>query len=180
MNRLMMRRLLAWKQDKARKPLLIKGARQVGKTYLLKEFGKQHFPKFHYFNFEKQPNLAKIFEQDLDPKRILQELSFFIGESIHTAEDLIIFDEIQETPKALTSLKYFQEECPELYLCAAGSLLGLHLSPTSFPVGKVTYETLRPMSFEEFLIATNDKALSFLQSLSQKSRIPDVVHEHLW
>lgn len=180
MQRKMMVKLLEWKQGKSRKPLLLKGVRQVGKTHLLKEFGKLHYPKYHYFNFEKQPGLSKIFEVDLDPKRIVSELSFFIDQSINIKEDLIIFDEIQECPKALTSLKYFQEECPDLHLCGAGSLLGLHLNVGSFPVGKVTFETLRPMSFEEFLLANQDKALPYLQKLSSDQKLPEIIHDHLW
>ncbi len=180
MKRLMMDRLIQWKQSKERKPLLLKGVRQVGKTHLLKEFGRRNFREYHYFNFEKQPDLAKIFEHDLNPQRILNELSFYIDRPIQIGEDLVIFDEVQEAPKALTSLKYFQEDCPQLHLCAAGSLLGLHLSTGSFPVGKVAFETLRPMSFEEFLMAGNDKALSILQKLTLKDKIPDIVHEHLW
>ena len=176
MKRKLMDRLIRWKNEKGRKPLLLKGVRQVGKTFLIKEFGRLHFPECHYFNFEKQPELAKIFEQDLDPKRILNELSFQLDRPIHVGEDFVIFDEIQEAPKALTSLKYFQEECPQLHLCAAGSLLGLHLNSGSFPVGKVDFETLRPMSFEEFLIAGNNKALSYLNG----DKIPELVHEHLW
>jgi len=177
MKRKLMDRLIQWKNEKDRKPLLLKGVRQVGKTFLIKEFGRLHFPQFHYFNFEKQPELAKIFEQDLDPKRILDELSFQVNRSIRVGEDLVVFDEIQEAPNALTSLKYFQEECPQLHLCAAGSLLGLHLNSGSFPVGKVDFETLRPMSFEEFLTAGNDKALPYLQ---KEDKIPELVHEHLW
>lgn len=180
MQRKIMSTLLKWKQDPSRKPLLLKGVRQVGKTHLLKEFGKMCFPTFHYFNFEKQPALSKIFEQDLNPHRILSELSFHLDRSINIQEDLVIFDEIQEIPKALTSLKYFQEECPQLYLCGAGSLLGLHLNGSSFPVGKVTFEVLRPMTFEEFLMANNDKALPIIQNLTAKSKIPDIVHDHLW
>lgn len=175
-----MNRLVKWKEEKPRKPLLLKGVRQVGKTHLLKEFGTFHFPKYHYFNFEKQPNLAKVFEPDLVPKRILNELSFNLNCSINIEEDLVIFDEIQEVSKALTSLKYFQEDCPQLYLCAAGSLLGLHLSSSSFPVGKVTFETLRPMSFEEFLMANNDSSLSIIQNLTPGGQIPEIVHGHLW
>lgn len=180
MKRKMMSNLLKWKASAERKPLLLKGVRQVGKTYLLKEFGKQHFSNCHYFNFEKQPGLAKIFEPDLVPNRILQELSFIQNKSIDPDHDLVIFDEIQEVPKALTSLKYFYEDCPQLHLCGAGSLLGIHLNPTSFPVGKVTFETLRPMSFEEFLLAIDDKSLSYLESFHQKRDIPAIIHEHLW
>jgi len=179
MQRKMMGKLLRWKEEKGRKPLLLKGVRQVGKTYLLKEFGRLHFPRCHYFNFEKQQNLANLFEKDLDPKRILNELSFIIDSSIIPGEDLVIFDEIQECPLALTSFKYFQEDCPKLHLCGAGSLLGLHLNSGSFPVGKVTFETLRPMSFEEFLIACNDKAAPFLQKPTPQE-IPEAAHEHLW
>ncbi len=180
MQRYMMKHLLQWKEDPSRKPLLLKGVRQVGKTYLLKEFGRLHFPKCHYVNFEKQQGLAKIFESDLDPERILADLSFYLNISINKKEDLVIFDEIQECPKALTSLKYFQEDCPELFLCGAGSLLGLHLSPVSFPVGKVTFATLRPLSFEEFLLANEDKSLPFIKNLTLKDALPEVVHDHLW
>lgn len=180
MKRKMMERLVEWKKNKSRKPLLLKGVRQVGKTHLLKEFGRSHFPQFHYFNFEKEPGLAKIFEQDLIPQRIISELSFYLNRPINIETDLVIFDEIQELPKALTSLKYFQEDCPKLHLCAAGSLLGLHLSPGSFPVGKVTFETLRPMSFEEFLMANDDKSLPLFQALTFKDKISEVMHEHLW
>jgi predicted AAA+ superfamily ATPase len=180
MKRKMMGRLLKWKMENLRKPLLLKGVRQVGKTHLLKEFGRLHFPQFHYFNFEKQPALAKIFEPDLVPERILSELSFYLDRPIRVGEDLVIFDEIQEVPKALTSLKYFQEDCPELHLCGAGSLLGLHLNTGSFPVGKVTFETLRPMSFEEFLMANEDKSLSLVQKFTSKEKISAVQHDHLW
>lgn len=180
MQRKMMERLVAWKEGSRRSPLLLKGVRQVGKTYLLKEFGRLHFPTCHYFNFEKRPGLAKIFEPDLDPQRILRELSFEVGAPIHPGRDLVIFDEIQEASKALTSLKYFQEECPALHLCGAGSLLGIHLNSGSFPVGKVTFETLRPLSFEEFLMANEDKALALLQHVSAKTTLSTGVHEHLF
>ncbi len=180
MQRKMMENLIKWRDSNQRKPLLLKGVRQVGKTYLLKEFGKTHFGHCHYFNFEKQPDLAAIFEQDFDPKRILSALSFYANAPIKAGEDLVIFDEIQEAPRALTSLKYFAEDLQQLHLCAAGSLLGLHLGAASFPVGKVTFETLRPLSFEEFLLATNDKALPFLQNLPSNGAIPEIVHIHLW
>lgn len=180
MKRKMMERLVEWKKGEFCKPLILKGVRQVGKTHLLKEFGRLYFDQVHYFNFEKEPRLSKIFEQDMVPERILSELSFYIDRSIDVGRDLVIFDEIQEAPKALTSLKYFQEECPKLHICGAGSLLGLHLNPASFPVGKVTFETLRPMSFEEFLMAVEDKSLSFFQAFSFKGKVPDVVHERLF
>lgn len=180
MKRKMMQRLVEWKGEKGRKPLLLKGVRQVGKTHLLKEFGRLHFSEVHYFNFEKEAKLAKIFEADLVPQRLLDELSFHINRPINIGNDLVIFDEIQELPAALTSLKYFQEDCPKLHLCAAGSLLGLHLNSTSFPVGKVTFETLRPMSFEEFLMALNDKALALVQAFTPNDKISEIMHDYLW
>lgn len=153
--------------------------RQVGKTHLLKEFGKKHFPNVHYFNFEKQPDLSKIFEPDLVPQRILDDLSFRLKQPIKLG-DLVIFDEIQEAPKALTSLKYFQEDYAKLHICAAGSLLGLHLNGSSFPVGKVTFETLKPMSFEEFLMASNDQSLPMIRKINSKYTISETVHQYLW
>ncbi|MDX8430929.1 MAG: AAA family ATPase [Candidatus Algichlamydia australiensis] len=177
MKRKLMKNLLLWKKKKDRKPLLVKGVRQVGKTHLLKNFGKDNFPQYHYINFEKMPKMATIFEPDLDPKRILSDLSFYLGKSIQVGKDLLIFDEIQECPKALTSLKYFQEEMPKLHLCGAGSLLGLHLNSGSFPVGKVTFETLRPLSFEEFLWATKSKSLPYYEN---PKKISSVIHEYLW
>lgn len=181
MQRLMMETLLKWKESKERKPLILKGVRQVGKTWLLKEFGKLFFQNCHYINFEKNPNLAKLFEPDLAPQRILNDLSFYLGHSIDLHHDFVIFDEIQEVPKALTSLKYFCEECPQLAICGAGSLLGIHLNSGSFPVGKVTFLTLRPMTFEEFLMASNEeKSIQILRQLSVKNSISDIVHEHLW
>lgn len=177
MKRTMMKSLVAWQQEKERKPLILKGVRQVGKTHLLKEFGRMHFSNFHYFNFEKETELAKIFGKNLIPERILADLSFYKNTPIAIGKDLVIFDEIQEVPRALTSLKYFCEDCPELHLCAAGSLLGVHLNSVSFPVGKVTFRTLKPMSFEEFLMANDDKALPFIENISS---IPEIVHEHLW
>jgi hypothetical protein len=181
MKRLLMKELLKWKEEDGRKPLILKGVRQTGKTHLLKEFGNSHFPRYHYFNFEKDPKLAKIFEPDLIPKRIVEALSFHIDHPINITTDLVIFDEIQECPKALTSLKYFSEDFPELYLCGAGSLLGLHLNSGSFPVGKVTFQTLRPMSFEEFLMANEDhKSLQIIRNIKPSDKIPEIVHEHLW
>ena len=179
MQRKMMQKLIKWKGETGRKPLLLKGVRQVGKTHLLKEFGKLHFPQTHYVNFEKEPHLARIFEPDLNPERILTELSFHLNRPIHKEQDLVIFDEIQIIPKALTSLKYFQEDCQELHICGAGSLLGLYLNTVSFPVGKVTFETLRPISFEEFLMAGSDKSLALIQGFTLKDKIPEIVHEHV-
>lgn len=179
MQRLLFERLKEWRKEKKRKPLVLKGVRQSGKTFLLKEFGEKCFKKTHYLNFEKEPALSELFSSSLSPKAILEKLSFHLNTSIDVDEDLVIFDEIQECPYALTSLKYFCEELPQLTLCAAGSLLGLHLNEASFPVGKVTFETLRPLNFEEFLMASQDKSLSFFQNFGSNSSIQAQAHEHL-
>ena len=180
-------KLIEWKNKKDRKPLILKGARQVGKTYIVRAFGKECFSQAHYLNFEKHEQLAKIFEGDLTPQNILRDLSFFLNTSINKENDLVIFDEIQNVPRALTSLKYFQEELPELAICAAGSLLGVHLSDGSFPVGKVEFLNMFPMSFEEFLRGAGDiKSFEFLRSLQDRrdrersGAIPEIVHAHLW
>lgn len=149
--------LLAWKASERRKPLLLKGARQTGKTYLLKEFGKQEYEQVHYFNFEEVSQLGQFFEKNLDPKRILSDLAIYSKVHIRPQKDLIIFDEIQTSNAALNSLKYFQEQAPEYHLAAAGSLLGVKLSsPGSFPVGKVNFLDLHPLTFLEFLDALGE------------------------
>ncbi|MBS0635103.1 MAG: ATP-binding protein [Verrucomicrobia bacterium] len=178
MRRTFLDKLVAWKTSPRRKPLIIKGARQVGKTYLLRQFGQMHFPNCHYFNFEKQEELARLFAYNLEPQRIIEELEIYQGRKIDIINDLVVFDEIQACPRALTSLKYFQEDMPQLALASAGSLLGIYLGPVSFPVGKVDFLTLYPMSFEEFLYACEgDRSLKFLTSTE---RIPELVHDHLW
>lgn len=181
MKRQIFQELNKWREKKDRKPLILKGVRQTGKTYALKEFGKDHFPVFHYLNFEQNKKASKLFNEDFNPDRLLTDLSFLLGKPIDPKNDLLIFDEIQECPAALTSLKYFAENIPELALCCAGSLLGLHLGETSFPVGKVDLLHLYPMCFAEFLEAMNDtKSLNVLNRCTQKDTISDVVHDHLW
>ena len=181
MKRQLLKKLLTWSKNPGRKPLLLHGVRQVGKTYLLQELGAKHFPQTHYFNFEKQASLHDIFKLDLDPKRLLRELRFYSNKKIDEKNDLIIFDEIQACPLALTSLKYFQEEIPELALACAGSLLGLSLGHGSFPVGKVDMLTLHPLSFYEFLMAIDDeKSLAILRDINLERAIPEIVHQHLW
>jgi len=150
----------SWKQASQRKPLILKGARQVGKTTLLKQFGTLEFKATHYFNFERQKNIHSAFENDAGPEAIVSSLSLLSERKIDLTHDLLIFDEIQECPKALTSLKYFCEEKPETYLMCAGSLLGIHLTEDSFPVGKVEIHQLFPLSFSEFLIAVKKRALA--------------------
>lgn len=181
MDRLFTQKLLKWKNSSARKPLIVKGIRQAGKTYSITEFGQKYFPRMHYINFEKNSHFSKIFEQDLNPARIINELSFALDTPIFPSYDLLFFDEIQACPNALTSLKYFQENLPQLALCSAGSLLGVYLPPTSFPVGKVDILKVFPMCFEEFLLALNDnRSIDFIRDLNQKSVIPEIIHNHIW
>jgi predicted AAA+ superfamily ATPase len=167
MERQLMSELLAWKGRSNRKPLLLEGARQVGKTYLLQEFGKRYFRDIAYINFQNPSReLIDLFEGTIEPKRILTMLEFFLGKTIFPKDTLLIFDEIQDVPRALTSLKYFYENTPQYHIVAAGSLLGVFLhNKTSFPVGKVNTLRLEPMSFEEFLWANNQaKLVDFLKS----------------
>ena len=181
MNRTLTLELMRWKDLKPRKPLVLRGARQVGKTYILKIFGKAAFPRCHYFNFEEDERLVKVFEKNLRPERILTELQFHRDCSIDKGSDLIILDEIQRCPRALTSLKYFAEEMPELALCAAGSLLGVCLGSESFPVGKVTLLDLMPLTFEEFLAGTGSSRLAELLSATDLSvPLPETAHDQLW
>lgn len=181
MERALQPQLLAWKNKNNRKPLILRGARQTGKTYSLKRFGREAFGKTHYLNFEKEEKASRIFEQDLNPNRILQELAFYLDTPIDTKRDLLIFDEIQDCPHALTSLKYFSEEKSELALCSAGSLLGIHLNEASFPVGNVEFLNLYPLSFKEFLRGSGDeKSFQILNRLKKSDRIPEIIHDHLW
>jgi len=174
-------KLVKWKDRKDRKPLILKGARQVGKTYILQAFGREHFSQVHYLNFEKHKQLGKIFEGDLIPQNIIRDLSFHLDMSIDKENDLVIFDEIQNIPRALTSLKYFQEELPEMAICSAGSLLGIQMSDESFPVGKVEFLNMSPMSFEEFLSGNGDtKLFEFLRDRERSEIIPPIIHNHLW
>ncbi|PHQ79440.1 MAG: hypothetical protein COB66_06825 [Coxiella sp. (in: Bacteria)] len=181
MRRFIATKLVTWKQRKDRKPLILKGARQVGKTYALLAFAEAHFPQHHYFNFEKEPKLASIFDESLEPAKIIQALSLHRQTRIDIENDLIIFDEIQACPNALTSLKYFCEDMPAAYVCAAGSLLGVYLNPVSYPVGKVNHLEMYPMSFLEFLGAVDDvQYVELLQQLTTRDTIPQIAHEHLW
>ena len=143
-----------WKSSKNRKPLIIEGARQVGKTWIMKEFGKKSYNKTVYINFDSNVQMAELFSIDLNVDRIIMGLELYAGHKINPADTLIIFDEVQEVPKALSSLKYFYENAPEYHIVCAGSLLGIALHEgTSFPVGKVDFLKLYPLSFKEFLMA---------------------------
>lgn len=160
MERLLIEELKKWKEKAGRKPLILRGARQVGKTWLLKDFGKRFFKNVCYINFEQKDILGNIFGGTLSPSRIIEQLSVYAGQIINPEDTLIIFDEVQEMPRALTSLKYFAEEAPEYAVCCAGSLLGVALHEgTSFPVGKVEFMDLYPLSFREFLLANNEGML---------------------
>ena len=173
MERLLIAQLDEWRRDPKRKPLVLKGVRQCGKTWLLKEFGSRCYPDVAVFNFEENPSLCSVFEQDLDVKRILLELGIARGKVIQPEKTLIIMDEIQACGKALTSLKYFQENAPDYHIACAGSLLGIALhGEGSFPVGKVDFLTLYPMSFEEFLLAMDQKMLTeYISSLRPGQKI---------
>ena len=152
--------LKQWKSRPGRLPLILKGARQVGKSWLLLEFGRTCFQDVVYVNFENAGNLGQIFDGVIEPQRIIDYLGAMHGKRIEPQTTLLIFDEVQEVPRALTSLKYFAEQAPEYAICCAGSLLGVALhSQTSFPVGKVEFLSLQPLSFREFLIANGKEAL---------------------
>ncbi|MBO7327964.1 MAG: ATP-binding protein [Lentisphaeria bacterium] len=165
MKRFAISQLTAWKNLANRKPLVIRGARQVGKTWLMKEFGKQEFKNFVYINFDSNPDMANLFEGSLQISRLIAGLQIYSGQKI-TTDTLLIFDEIQEVPRALSSLKYFCEEAPEYAVISAGSLLGVAMHKgTSFPVGKVDFLDLFPLSFTEFLNATgNENLVDLLES----------------
>lgn len=163
MERYAMKQLEEWYNRKNRKPLILKGARQVGKTWLMKEFGRSHFKYTAYVNFDNNRNMANVFDGDYNIDRILLAINIETGVKIHPQETLIIFDEIQENPKAIASLKYFCEDAPEYAVIAAGSLLGVAIHKgVSFPVGKVDTLDLNPLSFREFLLAIGEEGLARL------------------
>ena len=160
MQRYAINQLLQWKNNPGHMPLIVRGARQVGKTWLMREFGRKHYKKMAYFSFDNSPRLANIFQQDMNIQRIIDNLDIEAGIAIRPHDTLIIFDEIQECPLALTSLKYFCENAPEYDIIAAGSLLGVASHKgTGFPVGKVEYLNLYPLSFREFLLAMGEESL---------------------
>ena len=181
LKRLIIDELLRWKQSKYRKPLILKGVRQVGKTWILNEFGRQYYDNIAYFNFDEQEELAPFFETTKDVKRILQNLMMVNGSAILPEKTLVIFDEIQECNKALNTLKYFCEKAPQYHIACAGSLLGIALSkPSSFPVGKVDFLSIYPMSFTEFLTANGDGNLvDYMKSISVIEPIPEIFFNQL-
>lgn len=166
MYRIAMETLLKWKQSKRRKPLIIEGARQVGKTWLMKEFGRQAYKDTIYINFDSNSVMAELFASNLDVERLVMGLELYAGRKIDPDNALLIFDEVQEVPRALASLKYFYENAPQYHIVCAGSLLGIALhAGTSFPVGKVDFLKLYPLSFKEFLMATDKEQFAQLLDL---------------
>ena len=180
MKRFILNELIKWKESKYRKPLILKGERQIGKTYILKQFGQENYEGVAYFNFDHDEDLYNLFNNTKNPKRILEQLAFIYGKAIMPGKTLIIFDEIQECPNALNSLKYFQEEANEYHIACAGSLLGIRLSHTSFPVGKVDFLNMYPMTFSEFLIADNcENLVEYMKSINKIENIPDIFFNQL-
>ena len=172
--------LIEWKNSLDRKPLVLKGARQVGKTWLMKEFGKTHYKNYVYFNFDEEDALKSIFESNKNPQRIIDLLSFIADEKIVPNETLIIFEEIQECPNALNSLKYFKEKANAYHVIAAGSLLGTLLSqPKSYPVGMVNILNIYPLTFDEFLEATEPTLSKYYSSIIKEQNIEEIFHNKL-
>ncbi len=172
--------LLNWRNDEERKPMVLRGARQVGKTWLMKEFGKAYYENYLYFNFDEEDELKSIFETNKNPTRILELLSLIAGEKILPGSTLIIFDEIQECPSALNSLKYFKEKANEYHVIAAGSLLGTLLAqPKSYPVGMVNLLDIHPLTFDEFLNATDEALYDYYQSITKDQAVEEFFHNRL-
>ena len=173
-------KLIEWKNSINRKPLVLKGARQVGKTWLMKEFGSKYYKNFVYCNFDEEKELKSIFENNKNPNRIIELLSMLFNSKIEPQKSLIIFDEIQECPEALNSLKYFNENANDYHLIAAGSLLGTLLSkPKSYPVGKINLLNINPLTFDEFLLATDKGLYDYYSSIQKNQKIEEIFHNKL-
>ena len=187
-------KIFEWKSRNNRKPLILMGARQVGKTWLMRDFGKRNFAAVHEFNFDDNPDLARVFAQSKDPSVILPQLSILSGRKIDIENDVVIFDEIQDCGNALNALKYFHEKCPQLAVMSAGSLLGVKIRqrrrygqdesvpdmPKTYPVGKVELLDVEPVSFPEFLHERNEMLWEFYQSISGQEPLPEPIHNELW
>jgi predicted AAA+ superfamily ATPase len=172
MERMLMQDLIAWKDNPNKKPLVVQGVRQCGKTFLIEEFAKRYYTDIIHYRFDKDAKVKRFFDQDLDPKRIIKDFGLARSKTVRPHETLIIFDEIQECGNAVTALKYFCEDAPEYHVISAGSLLGVAMKKgTSFPVGKVEFLTLHPMNFYEFLYAQNEMLADELR----KSPFTDIV-----
>ncbi len=172
--------LLKWKENPSKKPLLLQGARQVGKTYIVSQFGKNEYANFIYINFEQDKTLKTFFEGSLNPISIIENIGLYLGRKIESKDSLIFFDEIQDVPNAITSLKYFYEQSPEFHIIAAGSLLGVSIGKDhSFPVGKVNFISLFPLSFSEFLEAAGEATLQYLINEGPLRKLAEPIHEKL-
>ncbi len=180
MKRNALESLIRWKSSEDRKPMVLKGARQVGKTWLMKEFGRSAYDSFVYFNFDEEEELKSIFEANKNPQRIVELLSLIAGEKILPEKTLIIFDEIQECPSALNTLKYFKEKANDYHVIAAGSLLGTLLAtPKSYPVGMVNLLDIYPLTFDEFLDATDPILYTYYESIQKEQDIEEIFHNRL-
>ena len=180
MKRNAINELIKWKNDDERKPMVLRGARQAGKTWLMKEFGKNCYDSCVYFNFDEEDELKSIFEANKNPQRIIELLSLIVGKKILPKETLIIFDEIQECPAALNALKYFKEKANNYHVIAAGSLLGTLLAqPKSYPVGMVNLLDITPLTFDEFLDATDEPLYAYYQSIAKEQQIEELFHHRL-
>ena len=180
MKRNALEALMQWKSSEDRKPMILKGARQVGKTWLMKEFGRTAYDSFVYFNFDEEDELKSIFEVNKNPQRIVELLSLIAGEKILPERTLIIFDEIQECPSALNTLKYFKEKANDYHVIAAGSLLGTLLAtPKSYPVGMVNLLDIYPLTFDEFLDATDPALYTYYESIQKEQQIEEIFHNRL-
>ena len=172
--------LINWKNSADRKPLVMRGARQVGKTWLMKEFGREAYAGYVYFNFDEEDALKSIFEHNKNPQRIIELLSLVAGEKIEPETMLIIFDEVQECPEALNALKYFKEKANEYHVIAAGSLLGTLLAqPKSYPVGMVNLLEIQPLTFDEFLEATDESLFRYYERIEKGQVIEEIFHKRL-
>ena len=180
MRRNVLESLKRWKTSEDRKPMVLKGARQVGKTWLMKEFGQSCYQHTVYFNFDEEDELKSIFETNKNPQRIIELLSLIAGEKILPGETLIIFDEIQECPEALNALKYFKEKANEYHVIAAGSLLGTLLAqPKSYPVGMVNLLDVAPLTFDEFLEAAEPSLFAYYETIQKEQPIEEIFHRRL-
>jgi len=176
LRREIMDSLIRWKESKSRKPLIIQGARQIGKTWIMKKFGELHYDYVAYFNFEASEELCREFDNTKDPSRLLGILRLYTDQPLEAGRTLIIFDEIQESNKALNSLKYFSEDAPEYHIIAAGSLLGVSLSQgDSFPVGKVDFIKMYPVSFKEFLYTDDIQTYTFIDGITSIESFPEII-----
>ena len=180
MERFAIEKLMAWKEDADRKPMVLRGARQVGKTWLMQEFGRRCYRNTVYFNFDEEDALNSIFESNKNPARIIELLSLISGEKILPGDTLVLFDEIQECPEALNSLKYFCEKANEYHIIAAGSLLGTLLAqPKSYPVGKVNLLEIAPLTFDEFLLANDEGLYRYYCTIQKEQNIEGIFHKRL-